>query len=148
MKPSTRRVLHRLIVAGGGFVRGNDLAAVGGFRFGGRIHELRHDFGYLIERAHDPFSAVDRYRLVSGPQTAATDPERGYAPDEAPAASDLAYTNTRACSCGEPIPEPPPGTRGRRAQFCDRCKQTRRALSYIRAGERILEQVREPERVA
>jgi hypothetical protein len=45
-------------------VRGNDLAEVGGFRFGGRIHELRHDYGLTIERRSDPRSAVDQYRLV------------------------------------------------------------------------------------
>lgn len=64
MKPSARRVLIRLQAADSGWVRGNDLAEVGGWRFGGRIHELRHDYGYRIERGHDPTSAVDRYRLL------------------------------------------------------------------------------------
>lgn len=64
MKPSCKRVLARLRASDGGWVRGNELAEVGGFRFGGRIHELRHDYGYTIERRSDPRSAVDQYRLV------------------------------------------------------------------------------------
>lgn len=70
MKPSCARVLARLRAAGGAYVRGLDLASpdVGGLRFGGRIHELRHDYGYVIERRSDPKSAVDQYRLVEKPE--------------------------------------------------------------------------------
>ncbi len=64
MKPSCKCVLYVLRAADSGWVRGVDLAEVGGFRFGGRIHELRHDFGYRIERRSDPRSAVDQYRLL------------------------------------------------------------------------------------
>lgn len=67
MKPSTRKTLERLRAAEGGWVRGNDLALVGGYRFGGRIHELRR-MGYQIERRSDPNSAVDQYRLVEQPR--------------------------------------------------------------------------------
>lgn len=63
MKPSAKRVLDELRLYDGGWVRGAELAAVGGFRFGGRIHELRQ-MGYVIERKSDPTSAVDQYRLV------------------------------------------------------------------------------------
>jgi hypothetical protein len=52
MKPSTTRVLRALEAAG---LRGCTTAElcqpeVGGVRFGGRIHELIHDFGCVIER--------------------------------------------------------------------------------------------------
>lgn len=63
MKPSCKRVLDELRLYAGGWVRGTELAAVGGFRFGARIHELRQ-MGYHIEARSDPTSAVDMYRLV------------------------------------------------------------------------------------
>jgi len=34
---------------------------------------------------------------------------------------------------------------GRRPRLCGRCKQTRRALTFIRAGARILERLRDPD---
>lgn len=30
----------------------SELIRVGGYRYGGRLHELRHDFGYDIETLH------------------------------------------------------------------------------------------------
>lgn len=47
---------------------GRELAEVSGYRFGGRIHELRHDFGYTIERRSSKRSAVDEYRVVESVQ--------------------------------------------------------------------------------
>jgi biotin operon repressor len=67
LKPSTRRVLDRLRAADGAWVSGNRLADVGGYRFGGRLYELRQ-MGYTIERRSAPNgSAVDEYRLVEQP---------------------------------------------------------------------------------
>jgi hypothetical protein len=152
MKPSARRVLNVLLAARGGWVRGHDLAEVGGYRFGGRLFELRHQYGFAIDRRSDPRSAVDQYRLVpEGEESASDSPiaaDHVSGPSIAFTPPDLAYTNVRACECGALIPAPEPGTRGRRPRLCARCKQTRRALSYIRAGERILDSLREPERVA
>jgi hypothetical protein len=59
-----QRVLLRLAEAEGGWVWGVTLADVGGYRFGARIYELRHEDGYVIERRTSPRSAVDQYRLV------------------------------------------------------------------------------------
>ena len=67
MKPTCKRVLARLRAAEGGWVRGAELAIVGGYRFGGRVHELRQA-GHVIERRPDPKSALDQYRLVEGPR--------------------------------------------------------------------------------
>ena len=152
MKPSARRVLNVLLAAKGGWVRGRDLAEVGGYRFGGRLYELRHQYGYTIERRSDPRSAVDQYRVpLEGEESAqegAISADHVPGPTVAFVPADLAYTNTTRCECGRLIAPPEPGARGRRARYCDRCKQTRRALSYIRAGERILADLREPEAVA
>lgn len=65
MKPSTRRVLAVLESRAGQWVPGRDLAEVGGFRFGGRIFELRHEHGLNIERRSSKRSAVDEYRLLA-----------------------------------------------------------------------------------
>jgi hypothetical protein len=65
MKPSTARCLARLRQADGGWVSGNRLFEVSGIRFGGRIFELRHDFGFTIDRRSAPNgNATDEYRLV------------------------------------------------------------------------------------
>ena len=67
MKPSTRRCLDRL--RAGGWVSGNALFQVAGTRYGGRIFELRHEYGYTIERRSAPNgSAVDEYRLIEQPE--------------------------------------------------------------------------------
>ena len=58
-----QRVLARLQEAHGAWISGIALAEVGGYRFGGRILELRQD-GHVIERRPDPRSAVHQYRLV------------------------------------------------------------------------------------
>jgi hypothetical protein len=50
-----------------------------------------------------------------------------------------------ACPCGHPLPQVAADQPGRRSRFCGRCKQTRRALAYIRAGARILERLRDPD---
>ena len=67
MKPSTRIIYDRLLQAQreneDGWVSGNDLAAVGSWRYGGRIHELRHDYGHIIEKKAVRGS-VPHYRLV------------------------------------------------------------------------------------
>jgi hypothetical protein len=70
MKPSCARTLARLRAAHGQWVPGLALAMpdTGGLRFGGRIHELRHDFGYTIERRSSKRSSVDEYRLVEPEQ--------------------------------------------------------------------------------
>lgn len=69
--PSARRVLERLRLANGAWVRGIDLAHpdVGGLRFGGRIHEIRRA-GYRIEDRPDPSgkTAVHQYRYVAEPE--------------------------------------------------------------------------------
>ena len=69
-KPTCKRVLARLRAAGGGWVRGIDLAApdCGGLRFGGRVHELRQ-MGHNIEDRPDPSgkTRVHVYRLVTEP---------------------------------------------------------------------------------
>jgi hypothetical protein len=71
MKPSTRLIYDRLTAAHNdrdlGWVSGNDLAAVGSWRYGGRIHELRHQHGYTIDKRSVRGSAVDEYRLVPEP---------------------------------------------------------------------------------
>lgn len=56
----------------------------------------------------------------------------------------LEYTNAGTCPCGRPI-RVAAKHRGRRPRLCGRCKQTRRALTFIRAGARILEQLRDPD---
>lgn len=48
----------------------------------------------------------------------------------------------RQCPCGRWISMPPTDQRGRRPRLCARCKQTRRALTFLRAGERILHNLR------
>jgi hypothetical protein len=64
MKQSAKIILDRLRQDEGEWVSGNALAAVGSWRFGGRIYELRHQYGFVIERKSDPRSPVDLYRLV------------------------------------------------------------------------------------
>lgn len=56
----------------------------------------------------------------------------------------FAYTNDRTCPCGRPV-RVAAGHIGRRPRLCGRCKQTRRALTFIRAGARILERLRDPD---
>ena len=78
MKPSTKIIYDRLMEGHNrddGWVSGNDLADVGSWRYGGRIHELRHDYGYTIEKRLIRGS-VPHYRLVP------RQPER---PSKAPA---------------------------------------------------------------
>ena len=59
--------------------------------------------------------------------------------------AEFAYTNVRVCPCGRPLPAVPADQPGRRPRLCGRCKQTRRALTFIRAGARILERLRDPD---
>ena len=70
-KPTCKRVLARLRAAGGGWVRGIDLAApdCGGLRFGGRVHELRQ-MGFIIEDRPDPSgnTRVHQYRVIEQPE--------------------------------------------------------------------------------
>lgn len=67
MKPSCKRVLDRLRAADG-WVSGNRLFEVGGTRYGGRIFELRHQYGFVIEKRPAPNgSAVPEYRIVEQP---------------------------------------------------------------------------------
>lgn len=68
MKPSAKGALSLLLAAEGGWISGNRIAEVAGYRFGGRLHELRHLYGYNIERRPAPNgSAVDEYRLIAEP---------------------------------------------------------------------------------
>lgn len=55
MKPTTRNVLLALKAAGSTGATTHDLgqADVGGFRFGGRIYELRHVHGYEIREERE-----------------------------------------------------------------------------------------------
>lgn len=78
-------------------------------------------------------------------QNGATTAQRPRTSDGRSGPPDLGYGEVKACPCGRPVPPTPPHQRGRRRQLCSRCRQTRRALSYIRAGERILEQLHDPE---
>jgi biotin operon repressor len=64
MKPSTSRVLARLVMADGQWISGNELARAVGWRYGARVYELRQ-LGYTIERRSAPNgSPVDEYRIV------------------------------------------------------------------------------------
>ena len=67
MKQSTRLIYDRLMQAHhdneGGWVSGNDLAAAGSWRYGGRIHELRHAYGYTIDK-RPVRGSVPQYRIV------------------------------------------------------------------------------------
>jgi len=64
MKPSTTRALHLLRSVNGGWLSGNRLAEVAGYRFGARLEELRRLYGVTIERRSSPNgSAVDEYRI-------------------------------------------------------------------------------------
>ena len=64
MKPSARRALDLLTAADGQWISGNRIAEVAGYRFGGRLYELR-GMGYVIERRSAPNgNAVDEYRLA------------------------------------------------------------------------------------
>lgn len=67
MKPTAKRALLLLRAADQGWVSGNRLAEVAGYRFGGRLFELRQE-GYTIERRSAPNgNAVDEYRLIEKP---------------------------------------------------------------------------------
>ena len=67
MKPTARRALALLRSVDGAWISGNRLAQVAGYRYGGRLYELRQA-GYIIERRSAPNgSAVDEYRLVEQP---------------------------------------------------------------------------------
>ena len=71
MKPSAKRALDLLLAAEGGWVSGNRIAEVAGYRFGGRLHELRHAYGYTVERRSAPNgSSVDEYRIPVAEQLA------------------------------------------------------------------------------
>lgn len=64
MKPTTKRALLLLRAADGGWVSGNRLGEVAGWRFGGRLYELRQ-MGYTIERRSAPNgNSTDEYRLI------------------------------------------------------------------------------------
>ena len=64
MKPSARRALDLLTAADGAWISGNRIAEVAGYRFGGRLYELR-GMGYVIERRSAPNgNATDEYRLA------------------------------------------------------------------------------------
>lgn len=64
MKPSARRLLDLLLSVDGAWLSGNRLAEVAGYRFGGRLYELRHLYGYTVERRSAPNgNAVDEYRI-------------------------------------------------------------------------------------
>ena len=64
MKPSARKALDLLTAADGAWISGNRIADVAGYRFGGRLYELRQ-MGHVIERRSAPNgSAVDEYRLA------------------------------------------------------------------------------------
>lgn len=63
LKPTAARCLARLRHANGAWVPGRELAEVSGYRFGGRIFELRAA-GFVIERRSSRTSAVDEYRIV------------------------------------------------------------------------------------
>ena len=60
-------------------------------------------------------------------------------------AAALVYTNVGRCPCGRPMPARDPHQPGRRSRFCGRCRLNRRALRYLRAAARILEDLRDPE---
>lgn len=63
LKPSALRCLQRLQEAHGAWISGNALADVAGWRFGGRVMELRQA-GYNVERRPSTTrSAVHEYRL-------------------------------------------------------------------------------------
>jgi len=65
MSPSTRRAYELLKAAEGGWVSGNRLFQVAGTRYGGRLFELRHEYGHVIEKRPAPNgSHVPWYRLV------------------------------------------------------------------------------------
>ena len=49
------------------------------------------------------------------------------------------------CRCGRPMPIPEPGKRGRRARYCGRCREERKALRFARAVVRALEAIEDPE---
>lgn len=64
---------------------------------------------------------------------------------EPPRAPRPAVSGARTCPCGRPLPPVAADQPGRRPRLCGRCKQTRRALTFIRAGARILERLRDPD---
>ena len=69
MKPSTSRCLAALRDRPGQWVSGNTLFQASGTRYGGRVFELRHDFGFRIDRRSAPNgSAVDEYQLIEAPE--------------------------------------------------------------------------------
>ncbi len=69
MKPSAKRALHLLLSVEGAWISGNRIAEVAGYRFGGRLYELRHQYGYNVERRSAPNgNSVDEYRLVVEPK--------------------------------------------------------------------------------
>ena len=55
------------------------------------------------------------------------------------------YSNPRRCPCGRPLPVRDAHQPGRRARYCGRCRLNRRALGYLRAAARILEDLRDPD---
>jgi hypothetical protein len=64
MKPSTSRVLARLVMADGAWISGNRLFEVGGTRYGARLYELRHEHGIDWEKRYVNGTRVPQYRLV------------------------------------------------------------------------------------
>ena len=69
VKPSAKRALSLLLAAEGGWISGNRIAEVAGYRFGGRLYELRHLYGYNVERRSAPNgNAVDEYRIPAEPE--------------------------------------------------------------------------------
>jgi len=68
VKPTTARALALLRSVDGGWLSGNRLAEVAGYRYGGRLYELRQE-GHVIERRPAPNgSHVPDYRLVENEQ--------------------------------------------------------------------------------
>lgn len=69
LKPSALLALQRLQAAHGAWISGNDLADAVGWRYGGRLHELKAA-GYDWEKRYVRGTRVAQYRLVEPAQLA------------------------------------------------------------------------------
>lgn len=67
MKPATRRCLSRMLAANGAWISGNELFQVAGTRYGARLFELKHEYGYAWEKRYVRGTRVPQYRLSSEP---------------------------------------------------------------------------------